>query len=119
MFSLIRARIDNQIRNPENATTPNARLNLCRKAAGFILRMFQLHDHRPREVVFPLRFVRLEFAEAREGRPIPRLNDRASLPSLRSGRSAPIQLTKNPAPHISPMRTNPTIPHFSFFTPHS
>ena len=27
----------------------NARLNHRRKAAGFILRMFQLHDHRPRE----------------------------------------------------------------------
>ncbi len=35
--------MDFQIPTPENAKTPNARLNLCRKAAGFILRMFQLH----------------------------------------------------------------------------
>ena len=43
MSFLIRARIDKQIQNNEIATTPNARLNLRRKAAGFILRMFQLH----------------------------------------------------------------------------
>ena len=30
---------------------PNARLNLCRKAAGLVLRMFQLHEQRPREDV--------------------------------------------------------------------
>ena len=29
----------------------NARLNLRRKAAGLVLRMFQLHEHRPREDV--------------------------------------------------------------------
>ncbi|MBQ3955038.1 MAG: hypothetical protein II680_04055, partial [Clostridia bacterium] len=28
---------------------PNARLNLRRKAAGLVLRMFQLHEQRPRE----------------------------------------------------------------------
>ncbi|MBQ3860875.1 MAG: hypothetical protein II779_10120, partial [Clostridia bacterium] len=49
LIFLIRAKIDKQIRTPEDATTLNARLNLRRKAAGFILRMFQLHDHRPRE----------------------------------------------------------------------
>ena len=31
---LICARVNNQIRNPENAATPNARLNFCRKATG-------------------------------------------------------------------------------------
>ena len=30
---------------------PNARLNLRRKAAGLVLRMFRLHEQRPREDV--------------------------------------------------------------------
>ena len=30
---------------------PNARLNLRREAAGLVLRMFQLHEQRPREDV--------------------------------------------------------------------
>ena len=55
LFFFPRARIDNQIRNPKHATTPIARLNFCRKAAGFILRMFQLHVQRPREVGFMFR----------------------------------------------------------------
>ena len=32
-------------------SVPNARLNLCRKAAGLVLRMSQLHKQRPREDV--------------------------------------------------------------------
>ena len=63
--------MDFQIPTPENAKTPNARLNLCRKAAGFILRMFQLHEHRSRGVAFMFRLVRLESVQAREDRPIP------------------------------------------------
>jgi len=55
--------MDFQIPTPENVKTPNARLNLCRKAAGFILRMFQLHEKRPREVGSPLRLVRLNLQQ--------------------------------------------------------
>ena len=91
---LIRARIDNQMRNPEIAISPNARLNHRRKAAGLVLRMFRLHEQRPREVVFPHRLVRPELEEAREDRPISRLNAHASLPSQRS---APHSKPENPA----------------------
>ena len=79
--------MDNQIRNSENATTPNARLNLRRKAAGFILRMFQLPEHRPREAASMFRLVRVESEGTRGDRSMFRLNDRAS---LESQRSAPI-----------------------------
>ena len=71
--------------------------------AELVLRMFQLHDHRPREVVSPHRLVRLEFEEAREDRLIPRLNDRAS---PESQRSAPIQKNKNSAPHAPPKHSH-------------
>ena len=37
---LIRARTDNQIRNPENATTPNARLNLRRRPQNLFCACF-------------------------------------------------------------------------------
>ena len=36
---------DSAVRVP----VPNARLNLRRKAAGLVLRMFQMHEQRPRE----------------------------------------------------------------------
>ncbi len=35
--------MDNQIRNPENATTPNARLNLRRKPQNLFCARVQLH----------------------------------------------------------------------------
>ena len=44
----------------------NARLNHRRKAAGFILRMFQLQKQRPRGVDFILRLGMSESAQARE-----------------------------------------------------
>ena len=48
------------------APFPNARLNLRRKAAGFILRMFQLHEQRPREVDVMFRSSDLQSAKTRE-----------------------------------------------------
>jgi len=41
----------------------NARLNHRRKAAGFILRMFQLHDRRSSAVGFIFRLVRLNLSK--------------------------------------------------------
>ena len=58
----------------------NARLNLRREAAGFILRMFQLYDRRSSEVGFILRLVRLNlskpagiapFTDCKTARPMP------------------------------------------------
>ena len=102
---------ETSFRSPVHCPFSNARLNHRRKAAGFILRMFQLPEHRPREVVTPLRLIQPESEQAREDRPIPRLNDRAS---PESQRSAPIQKNKNPAPHVPPMRP-PTLytPNYS------
>ena len=53
-------------RLPPHIVPFHARLNLCRKAAGFILRMFQLHEHRPREVDSMFRSSDLQSAKARE-----------------------------------------------------
>ncbi|MBQ3860355.1 MAG: hypothetical protein II779_07490, partial [Clostridia bacterium] len=44
----------------------HARLNYRRKAAGFILRMFRLHEYRPRGVVSMFRSSDLQSAKARE-----------------------------------------------------
>ena len=44
-----RAGTDNQFPTHKIAITPNARLNHRREAAELVLRMFQLHDQRPRE----------------------------------------------------------------------
>ena len=55
----------------------NARLNLCRKAAGFILRMFQLHVRRSSAVGSMFKLVRFESVKAREDRPIYQLHPRA------------------------------------------
>ena len=66
LVSLPRAGKDKQIPTSETATTPNARLNHRREAAGFILRMFQLHEHRPREVDSMFRSSDLQSAKARE-----------------------------------------------------
>ena len=66
MSFLIRARMNNQIRTPETATTPNARLNLCRKATGLVPCMFQPSEQRPREVVSMFRSSDLQSAKARE-----------------------------------------------------
>ena len=43
MFFLIRTRTDKRIRNPENATTPNARLNLRRRPQNLFCARVQLH----------------------------------------------------------------------------
>ena len=102
LYFFTRARMNKQIPPHKHATTPNARLNLCRKAAGFILRMFRLHGRGPRGVDFMFRLVRFESESARGDRVIHRLNGRASLPFLRSGRSAPIQ--KPQIPHRTPSR---------------
>ena len=64
------------------------------EAAGLVLRMFQLYEQRPREVVSMFRSSCLNLRIAREDRPIPRLNVRASLPSQRS---APHSKPENPA----------------------
>ncbi|MBQ3637659.1 MAG: hypothetical protein II953_04780, partial [Clostridia bacterium] len=65
----------------------HARLNHRRKAAGFILRMFQLYDRRSSAVGSMFRLVPFESEKLREDRPILRRNDRA-FPE--SQRSAPI-----------------------------
>ncbi len=56
----------------------NARLKLCRKAAGFILRMFQLHVRRSSAVGSIFKLVRFESVKARGDRSIYRLHPRAS-----------------------------------------
>jgi len=68
------------------------------EAAGLVLRMFRLHEQRPREVVSPHRLVRLEFEEACEDRPIPRLNDRASPESQRSAPHSKNRKSRNARP---------------------
>ena len=52
--------------------------------AELVLRMFLLHDRRPREGVSMFRLVMSELAKAREDRPIHKLNARASPPLQRS-----------------------------------
>ena len=81
----------NRSRRTITRTTPIARLNHRRKAAGFILRMFQPYVRRPRGVVSPLRLVRPEAETARGDWHILRLQLRAS---LRFQRSAPIPKTQ-------------------------
>jgi len=107
LILLIRARIDNQIRNPEIAPTPNARLNHRRKAAGFILRMFQLHKQRPRGVDVMFRSSDLQSAKAREeSEAVFDTETRVpSIPAQRAERSH--TKNQNPAPHITPTRKNP------------
>ncbi|MBQ3862169.1 MAG: hypothetical protein II779_16720, partial [Clostridia bacterium] len=45
----------------------HARLNLRRKAAGLVLRMFQLHQHRPREVGLMFRLVHSAICKSARG----------------------------------------------------
>ncbi len=54
----LRLREDRQS-DPESQNRDNAECTpeMLPEAAGFILRMFQLHDHRPREVGFMFRLV--------------------------------------------------------------
>ena len=105
---LIRARMDNQIRNSENATTPNARLNLRRKAAGFILRMFQLHIWRSSAVGSMFKLVRIESEGTRGDRSMFRLQDRAS------PESSEALSYKNPIiPHRTPPAADNSRPKFT------
>ena len=71
LILLIRARIDNQIRDPEIAPTPNARLNLRRKAAGFILRTGSTARRRPREETSMFRSSCLNLQHPAEIAPFP------------------------------------------------
>ena len=99
-----RAGTDKQIPTPEYAITPNARLNHRREAAGFILRMFQLHDQRPRGVGSMFSSINQQFAKARGDRLMIWLRDRAS---LKSQRSAPIRKTQIPHRTKSRKARNP------------
>ncbi len=47
------ARMRKQARLPSARPVPNARLNLRRKAAEFVLRMFRLREQRPRGGYLP------------------------------------------------------------------
>ncbi|MBQ5354869.1 MAG: hypothetical protein IIU08_03260, partial [Clostridia bacterium] len=77
----------------------NARLNLRRKAAGLVLRMFQLHQHRPRGVDVMFRLVHSAICKSARGS----LRVSASRPrdlsivAQRAERSH--QKIKIPAPH--------------------
>jgi len=88
-----RARSDKQIPPYKNANNAECATESPAEPAGFILRMFRLHDRRPRGVIFPLRLVRSEAETARGDRQILRLQVRAS---LRFQRSAPIPKTQIP-----------------------
>ena len=76
------ARMRKQARLPSARPVPNARLNLRRKAAEFVLRMFRLHEQRPRGVIFPFRLVRVEAETVRGDRQFFRLPSARPLPSL-------------------------------------
>ncbi|MBQ3862258.1 MAG: hypothetical protein II779_17175, partial [Clostridia bacterium] len=81
----------------------HARLNHRRKAAGFILRMFLLHEHRPRGVVSMSRASDLQSAKAREDSE-PIFDTETRVPSIPAKRShIKIQKSRNARP---PMRTN-------------
>ena len=55
---LTRAGMNNQIRNPENAATPNARLNFCRQATGLSRACFSFkNEDRARLTLFSARHV--------------------------------------------------------------
>ena len=103
-------------RPPAHCPSSNARLNYRRKAAGFILRMFRLPEHRPRGVVSMSRSSDLQSAKAREdNEPIFDTETRVSrIPAKRSHQIKP------KIPHIPPPDADkPTsrqpllpIPHF-------
>ena len=120
LLFLIRARSDFQIPTPENATTPNARLNLCRKASTTASVRQTLSAHvstarrRPREVGFILRLVRSESEQARGDRPIYRLQNRASQRRLLFPQITP----ENPKQN-SPRPQSFLIHNHSFPPPHS
>jgi len=92
----------------------HARLNHRRKAAGFILRMFQLHEHRPRGVVSMFRSSDLQSAKAREeSEPI--FDTETRVPSIPAERShIKIQKSRNARP---PDADKPNS-HSSFLIPH-
>ena len=79
----------------------NARLNFCRKAEELAPRMFQLHDHRPREVVSMFGLIMSESATTRE--------DAATVFDAQTRVPCPIlfpQITPEiPKPNSAPPRT--------------
>ena len=113
-----RAGSDFQIRTPERASCAQCAPESLPKAAELVLRMFQLHEHRPREAASMFRLVRVESEGTRGDRSMFRLQDRAS---PESSEALPY---KNPIiPHRTPPaadNSRPKVtPNSSLLTPHS
>ena len=110
LIFFICARKDKQIPPHRHASAPIARLNLRRKAAGFILRMFQLHDRRPREVVSMFRLVRVDSVQVREeSEPFFDTRPRVPTPTpFPTNHSLKPQTSPHPAADLQKLQTPPS-----------